>query len=53
MYGTSLVTKPETEWVFKNVNEKSIKQPFFGAFSFQIKLEMDYFKRVEVNKVKL
>ena len=53
MYGTSLVTKPETEWVFKNVNEKSIKQPFFGAFSFQIKLEKDYFKKVEASKVKL
>ena len=53
MYGTSLVTKPETEWVFNNVNEKSIKQPFFGAFSFQIKLEKDYFKKVEASKVKL
>ena len=39
MYGTSLVTKPETEWVFKNVNEKSIKQPFLVLFHFKLNLK--------------
>jgi hypothetical protein len=57
MYGASLITKKETEWVFKDVespNETLLQQqPFFGAFLFQMKLEEKYFKKIEKSTVKI
>jgi hypothetical protein len=37
MYGSSLLTRIETEWIFKDVerpDETLLQQPFFGAFLF-------------------
>ena len=56
MYGTSLITKQEKEWIFKDaetLNDKLHQQPFFGAFVFQIKLEEKYFKKIEQSTVKI
>ena len=50
MYGTSLITQIEAQWIFQDVerpSERLLRQPFFGAYSFQIKLEEKYFQKIE------
>ena len=56
MYGTSLITQIEAQWIFQDVerpSERLLQQPFFGAYSFQIKLEEKYFQKIEKSTLKI